>query len=185
MGDIEFPFFGWAPLYHASPAPSTTPRARLNALTAHSEVRVGFARQCVRGGGCNDTNSQILSPQIHVTCGGYHRRTRGASLIAETRACRTGAHTTAACTNQRRPPSATCSDFACCVTRPCVRCAAEPTRFQLRSLLFSRARKPTRRLRVARRILFGTHHTIPFISSTETRTVRVPVYCKSVRTHQL
>jgi len=38
--------------YHAPPAPSTTARARLklNVLTAHSEVRVGFARRwCVVG----------------------------------------------------------------------------------------------------------------------------------------
>ena len=36
--------------YHAPPAPSTTARACLNALTAHGKVRVGFARRwCVVG----------------------------------------------------------------------------------------------------------------------------------------
>eukprot|EP00966_Prymnesium_polylepis_P209582 4854845-Prymnesium_polylepis.1 len=41
--------FGW---YHAPPAPSTstTARACLNALTAHGELRIGFARRwCVVG----------------------------------------------------------------------------------------------------------------------------------------
>ena len=44
------PFFLAGLHYHAPPAPSTTARARLNVLTAHSEVRVGFARRwCVVG----------------------------------------------------------------------------------------------------------------------------------------
>eukprot|EP00966_Prymnesium_polylepis_P065034 1509140-Prymnesium_polylepis.1 len=50
--------------YHAPPAPSTTARACLNALTANGEVRVGFARRwCVVPWSAGATRRHVSGPR--------------------------------------------------------------------------------------------------------------------------